>query len=69
LETETPLFHTNFLLDLIHVNFLPDATEVIPALEQDAPALTAAFAGIRGRDIKRENIDKNAILLFNINRS
>jgi hypothetical protein len=53
----------------MHVNFLPDATEVIPALEQDAPALTAAFAGIRGRDKMRENIAKNAILLFNINRS
>jgi hypothetical protein len=57
------------LPDLTHVNVLPDATEVIPALEQDAPALTAAFAGTRDRDKKREKIDKNAIFLFNMNRS
>jgi hypothetical protein len=69
LEVCLPLFQTNFLPDLTHVNVLPDATEVIPALEQDAPALTAAFAGTRDRDKKREKIDKNAIFLFNMNRS
>ena len=53
----------------MHVNFLPDAAEVIPALEQDAPALTVAFAGFRGRDRRRENIDKNVAFLFNMNRS
>jgi hypothetical protein len=29
----------------MQVNFLPDATEVIPALVHLAPALAAAFAG------------------------
>jgi hypothetical protein len=48
----------------MHVKVLPDATEVIPALEQDAPALTAALTGVRGSDKKREIIAKNAILLF-----
>jgi len=68
-DLSTPLFQTNFLPDLIHVNVFPDATEVIPALEQDAPALTAAFAGTRDREKKRESMDKNAIFLFNMNRS
>jgi hypothetical protein len=43
---------------------LPDAIEIIPALEQAPPALAAAFTGIAGRDIKRESIDKNAISLL-----
>jgi len=59
--TATPLFQTNFFPDLMHVNFLPDETEVTPALEQDAPALTAAFTGIMGMERKRESIEKNAI--------
>jgi hypothetical protein len=29
-----------------------------------APALAAAFAGIKGEDRKRESIDKNAITLL-----
>jgi len=62
--TATPLFQTNFFPDLMHVNFLPDETEVTPALEQDAPALTAAFTGIMGMDRKRESIDKKVITLF-----
>jgi hypothetical protein len=33
----------------------------MPALLQDAPALAAAFAGMRGVDKKRESIEKNAI--------
>jgi hypothetical protein len=45
----------------MHVNFLPDETEVTPALEQDAPALAAAFTGISGMDRKRESIEKNAM--------
>jgi len=40
------------------------ATDVIPALEQVPPALAAALAGIKGRDRKRESIDKNAICLL-----
>jgi hypothetical protein len=59
--TATPLFQTNFFPDLMHVNFLPDETEVTPALEQDAPALAAAFTGISGMDMKRESIEKNAM--------
>ena len=57
----TPLFQTNFLPDLTHVNVLPAATEVIPALLHLAPALAAAFTGIMGVDRKRESIEKNAI--------
>jgi len=57
----TPLFQINFLPDLIHVKVFPDATDVIPIVLQLAPALTAAFAGIRGEDRKRESIDKKAI--------
>jgi hypothetical protein len=49
------------LPDLTHVNVLPDAIEVIPALLHLAPALATAFAGIRGVEIKRVNIDKKAI--------
>jgi len=40
------------------------ATDVIPALEQVPPALTAALTGIKGRDRKRESTDKNAICLL-----
>jgi hypothetical protein len=38
----TPLFQTSFVPDLIHVNFLPDAVAVVPALVHFAPALGAA---------------------------
>jgi len=34
---------------------------VIPIVLQLDPALTAAFTGIRGREIDRESTDKNAI--------
>ena len=60
----TPLFQTNFLPDLMHVNVLLDTTDVIPTFLQAPPALTAAFAGIRGVDRKRVNTDKNAISLL-----
>jgi hypothetical protein len=40
------------------------ATDVIPALEQVPPALTAALTGIKGRDRKRESIDKKVISLL-----
>jgi hypothetical protein len=52
------------LPDLTHIKVLPDATEVIPTFLQLAPALAAAFTGIRGRDIERESIDKKAISLL-----
>lgn len=41
----TPLFQTSFVPDLIHLNFLPDAVAVVPALVHLAPALTAANDG------------------------
>ena len=63
---EIPLFQSNFFPDLIHVNVLPEATDVMPKVLQDAPALTAAFAWIRGEDRKRESIDKNAISLLDM---
>jgi hypothetical protein len=40
--TRTPLFQTSFVPDLIHVNFLPDAVAVVPALLHFAPALGVA---------------------------
>ena len=51
----TPLFQTSFVPDLTHVNFLPDAVAVVPALVHLAPALTAAKEGaaIRERDTSR----------------
>jgi hypothetical protein len=67
--TFIPLFQNNFFPDLMQVNFLPDATEVIPALVHLAPALAAAFAGIRGRDRKRASTDKNAISFLLMNKS
>ena len=60
----TPLFQTNFLPDLMHVNVLLDTTDVIPTFLQAPPALTAAFAGMRRVDMERESIDKNAISLL-----
>ena len=65
----TPLFQTSFFPDLIQVNFLPDAIEVVPSLEQAPPALATALAGIRGREIDKENIEKNAISLLFIYRA
>ena len=38
----TPLFHTSFVLDLMQVNFLPEAVAVVPALVHLAPALGVA---------------------------
>jgi hypothetical protein len=67
--TFIPLFQTSFLPDLIHVNFLPDAIEVIPGLVHLAPALAAAFAGIKGEDRKRESTEKNAISFLLMNKS
>jgi hypothetical protein len=67
--TATPLFQTNFFPDLMHVNFLPDATEVIPALLHLAPALAAAFAGAWERVKERESIEKNAISFLFISQA
>jgi hypothetical protein len=56
----TPLLQTNFLPDLTQVKVLFPATDLIPALVHLVPALTAALAGISGRDNEREITDKNA---------
>jgi hypothetical protein len=45
----------------MQVKVLPPITDLIPTLVHLSPALTAAFAGIRGVEIKRVNIDKKAI--------
>jgi hypothetical protein len=42
LATATPLFQTNFLPLLIHVNFFPFETVALPAFLQISPAFTAA---------------------------
>jgi hypothetical protein len=43
---------------------LPDATEVIPALEQAPPDLAAAFTWIVGRDNESKSIDKKVMTLL-----
>jgi hypothetical protein len=61
----TPLSQINFLPDLMHVKVFPDESEVIPTLEQAPPALTAAFAGERGNNSKREStVNCESNLLF-----
>ena len=65
----TPLFQTNFLPDLTHVNVLLDTTDVIPTFLQASPALTAAFAGMRRVDKERESIDKNVISFLFMNKA
>jgi hypothetical protein len=53
----------------MQVKVLFEAIEVFPALVQAPPALTAAFAGIRGRDRKRASTDKNAISFLLMDKS
>ena len=48
--TVTPLFQASFVPDLMHVNFLPDAVAVDPALVHLAPAFTAAKEGAEIKD-------------------
>jgi hypothetical protein len=65
--TVTPLPQTNFFSDLIHVKVFPEVIDLIPAFAHAPPTLTAAFAGMRGVDKKRESIDKEVIsFLFKI---
>jgi hypothetical protein len=54
----TPLFQTSFVPDLTHVNFLPDAVAVDPALVHLAPALgVAAWTGAtRDKSKKAESV-------------
>jgi hypothetical protein len=57
----TPLFHTSFVPDLTHVNFLPDAVAVDPALVHLAPALTAAKDGAEIMDSDRSSATRTLL--------
>jgi hypothetical protein len=48
----------------MQVKVLFPTVDLIPTLVHLPPALTAALAGIRGRDRESESIDKNAISLL-----
>jgi hypothetical protein len=49
------------------VKVFPEVIDLIPAFAHAPPTLTAAFAGMRGVDKKRESIDKEVIsFLFKI---
>ena len=60
----TPLFHTKRVPDLMHVNFLPPAVAVAPALVHLAPALTAAKVGaeIRDKDSSRARNTRERVM-------
>jgi hypothetical protein len=62
--TATPLFQTNFLPDLTQVKVFPEAMEVLPALGHEAPAFTAANAGIDKEEHKMEITTRNASFRF-----
>jgi hypothetical protein len=66
-EEETPLSQTNFFPDLMHVYVLVETTDVMPALLQAPPALTAAFAGMIGKEKEREINDKKIKSLLVMN--
>jgi hypothetical protein len=55
------------LADLMHVYVLLETTDVMPALLQAPPALTAAFAGMIGEKKVREINDKNIKSLLVMN--
>jgi hypothetical protein len=57
----TPLFHTSFVPDLTHVNFLPDAVAVDPALVHLAPAFTAAKEGAVIKDNDRSSATRTLL--------
>ena len=46
--TFTPLFHTSFLPDLMHLYLIPETVVAELSLVQGAPALTAPEADIAG---------------------
>jgi hypothetical protein len=62
--TATPLFQTSFFPDLTQVKVFPEVMEVLPALGQKAPALTAANAGIDKEEHKMEITTRNASFRF-----
>ena len=57
--TNTPLFQTNFLPDLIHVYFFPAIVEVAPTFAHADPALGAAAC--KG-DARRANDNTDATI-------
>jgi hypothetical protein len=61
LETDTPLFQTNFFPDLIHVYVLPEAKDVIPAFVQAPPAFTAALTEVSGSSTESKSVSKKVI--------
>ena len=63
-----PLSQTNFFPDLTQVKVFPLTTSTFPGLVHLAPALAAAFAGLKEEDRKRERTDKNAMSLLFISR-
>jgi hypothetical protein len=64
-----PLSQTNFVPDFMQVKVFAPTTDLLPTFVHFAPALAAAFAGIRGVDRKRESIEKNAISLLFISKA
>jgi hypothetical protein len=48
----------------MQVKVLFPTADLMPTLAHLSPALTAALAGINGRDRESERIDKNAISLL-----
>jgi hypothetical protein len=62
--TVTPLFQIKRVPDLMHVNFLPPAVAVAPALVHLAPALTAAKVGaeIRDKDSSRARNTRERVM-------
>jgi hypothetical protein len=62
--TATPLLQMSFFPDFTQVKVFPEETEVLPALGQEAPALTAANAGIDIEVPKIEITIRNASFRF-----
>lgn len=64
-----PLFQTNFLPNLMHVKVLFEEIDVSPAFLQATPAITAALAGVRGKDREIERTDKRAKVFLVTNKA
>jgi hypothetical protein len=57
--TATPLIQASFFPDFTQVKVFPEETEVLPALGQEAPAFTAATAGI-DKELPRNATDQES---------
>jgi hypothetical protein len=53
----------------MQVKVFAPTTDLLPTFEHLAPALAAAFTGMRGVDRKRESIEKNAISFLFISKA